>query len=244
MEMERTTTTRFTAADSELPLKLDIVRRSPFATLTGSSRAAVLDLARLERFPRHHRLTEQGETPQTLFLLGSGRVKVERITGERTFPLGHRGPGQLIGEGACAGVPIAMESASVVDDVEAVSLPLDAFLQLISVDPQVRFAMTAALAQQFRATEDRLASLLLQGVEARLVGFLLDAVQRWGKSHSGGETITASFTHADVALLIGSTRETVTLLLGKLKRSGLIAFDRRRVIIPDRDALATHGASA
>lgn len=177
MEMDRPTT-RLTASDSELPLKLEIVRRSPFATLTGASRAAVLDLGRLDRFPRHHRLTEQGQAPQTLLLLGSGRVKVERITGDRVFPLGHRGPGQIIGEGACAGIPVAMESASVVDDVEAVTLPLDPFLHLISIDPQVRFAMTAALAQQFRATEDRLASLLLQGVEARLVGFLLDAVQR------------------------------------------------------------------
>ena len=42
------------------------------------------------------------------------------------------------------------------------------------------------------ATEERLASLLLHGVEARLVSFLLDAVQRWGKQHPGGETITAA----------------------------------------------------
>jgi CRP-like cAMP-binding protein len=236
--------TRSTTADSELSVKQDILRRSPFAPLTGSSRGAVLELARVDRFPRHQRLTEQGEPSQTLFLLGAGRVKIERVAGEHVVPLGHRGPGQLVGETACTGSIIAMDTASVVDEVEAVTLPLDAFLGLLVADPQVRSAMTAALAQQHLATEDRLASLLLQGVEARLVGFLLDAVQRWGKQHSGGETITASFTHADVALLIGSTRETVTLLLGKLKRSGLIAFDRRRVIIPDRGALATHGASA
>ncbi len=232
------------ATDPELTLKQDIVRRSPFATLMGASRTAILELARLDRFRRQHRLLSQGEPSQALFLLGAGRVKVERVTGERIFPLGHRGPGQLIGESACAGVTTATESASVVDEVEAVTLPLDGLQRLLLADPQVRFAMTTALAQQHHATEDRLASLLLDGVEARLVGFLLDAVQRWGKRHSGGETITASFTHADVAVLIGSTRETVTLLLGKLKRSGLIAFDRRRVIIPDRGALASHGASA
>lgn len=231
------------ATDPELTLKQDILRRSPFSTLMGESRTAVLDLAQLDRFPRQHRLIEQGEPSRSLFLLGAGRVKVERVTGDRIFPLGHRGPGQIIGESACAGAVTATESASVVDDVEAVTLPLEALNGLLLVDPQVRFAMTTALAQQHHATEDRLASLLLNGVEARLVGFLLDAVQRWGKRHASGETITASFTHADVALLIGSTRETVTLLLGKLKRSGLIAFDRRRVIIPDRAALASHGAS-
>ena len=236
--------TRSAPADSELSLKQDIVRRSPFATLAGASRAAILDLGRVERFPRHTRLTEQGAPPRTLFLLGSGRVKIERVAGDHVVPLGHRGPGQIVGEAACAGAINSMDTASVVDEIEAVTLALDPFLSLLLADPQIRTAMTAALAQMHLATEERLASLLLHGVEARLVSFLLDAVQRWGKRHAGGETITASFTHADVALLIGSTRETVTLLLGKLKRSGLIAFDRRRVIIPDRGALASHGASA
>jgi CRP-like cAMP-binding protein len=43
--------------------------------------------------------------------------------------------------------------------------------------------------------------------------------------------ISAPFTHAEIALLIGSTRETVTLVLGKLKREGLVGFDRRRIIL-------------
>lgn len=235
---------RSTTTDSELPLKQEIIRRSPFGALTGASRSAIHDLARVDHFPKHQRLTEQGAPPDRLFLLGSGRVKIERIAGDHIVPLGHRGPGQIVGEAACAGSLTSMDTASVVDEIEAVTLAIDPFLSLLLADPQVRAAMTAALAQQHLATEDRLASLLLHGVEARLVSFLLDAVQRWGKRHAGGETITASFTHADVALLIGSTRETVTLLLGKLKRSGLIAFDRRRVIIPDRGALASHGASA
>lgn len=236
--------TRSTTADNELPLKQEIIRRSPFGVLTGASRAAIHELARVERFPKHQRLTEQGAPPDTLYLLGSGRVKIERVAGDHVIPLGHRGPGQIVGEAACAGSLTSMDTASVVDEIEAVTLAIDPFLSLLLSDPQVRAAMTAALAQQHLATEDRLASLLLHGVEARLVSFLLDAVQRWGKRHPGGETITASFTHADVALLIGSTRETVTLLLGKLKRNGLISFDRRRVIIPDRGALASHGAAA
>ena len=236
--------TRSTTADNELPLKQEIIRRSPFGSLSGASRSAIYELARVERFPTHQRLTEQGAPPGTLYLLGSGRVKIERVAGDHVVPLGHRGPGQIVGEAACAGSLTSMDTASVVDEIEAVTLAINPFLSLLLAEPQIRSAMTAALAQQHLATEDRLASLLLHGVEARLVSFLLDAVQRWGKRHAGGETITASFTHADVALLIGSTRETVTLLLGKLKRNGLIAFDRRRVIIPDRGALASHGASA
>jgi CRP-like cAMP-binding protein len=37
---------------------------------------------------------------------------------------------------------------------------------------------------------------------------------------------------------VGSTRETVTLTLGELKRRDLLVFDHRRIVVRDIDALA------
>ncbi|MEO7331144.1 MAG: Crp/Fnr family transcriptional regulator [Minicystis sp.] len=235
--------TRPTSPDGEVALRLQIFGASPFAVLAAQSRDALLELGRVERLPRRHRLTEQGEAPRCLFLLGSGRVKLERITAERVFPLGHRGPGQMVGETAIAGAlgagdpPAAAEHAVVVDELEALALPMSGVKRLLLSDLAFRAAMGAALLEQQREAERRLAALLLHGVEARLMRFLLDAAARWGKPHTRGELIGAPFTHADIALLIGSTRETVTLLLGKLKRSAAIDFDRRRVLLCDRAAL-------
>jgi CRP-like cAMP-binding protein len=94
------------------------------------------------------------------------------------------------------------------------------------------------------AAEDRLASLLLRGVEARLSEFLLLAARRWGTPHPSGELVSAPFTHAEMAAVIGSTRETVTLLLGKLRREGLIEIERRRVILRSRDVLERRAVEA
>ncbi len=102
--------------------------------------------------------------------------------------------------------------------------------------------MADAIVVQHRALEQRLEGLLLESVEERLEAFLLDAAQRWGQPHPDGQVLSAPFTHAEIALLIGSTRETVTLVLGKLKREGLIAFDRRRVILRDPARLALRRA--
>lgn len=242
MEIDRSKP-RPASLDGEVETKLGIVRASPFAALPEQSRTALVELGRVERLPRRHRLTEQGEAPRCLFLLGRGRVKVERHTSERIFPLGHRGPGQLVGETVVAGAlgagetPGASEHAVVVDELEAVALPMSGVRRLLLADLAFRAAMGAALLAQQREAERRLASLLLHGVEARLIHFLLDAASRWGEPHPRGELIAAPFTHADIALLIGSTRETVTLLLGKLKRTALLDFDRRRVLIRDRAAL-------
>jgi CRP-like cAMP-binding protein len=214
---------------------------SPFATLAGPGRDAFLDLARVERFPRRHRIAEQGEPAKSFVMIGSGRVRLDRTTGGHAFPVGHRGPGEMVGETAIA-VGIAQENATVLDEADALVLPAAGFRALLGADSTVQAAMAAALVAQQRTAESRLESLLLRGVEARLCDFLLVSARRWGQTHPAGEMIAAPFTHAEIALLIGSTRETVTLLLGKLKRAGLLDFDKRRLVIRDRAGLSQRAA--
>lgn len=39
------------------------------------------------------------------------------------------------------------------------------------------------------------------------------------------------YTHQEIADYVGSTRETVTLTLGELKRRELLLFDHRRIVL-------------
>src|SRR5580692_13208897 len=91
--------------------KEGILQASLLAGITGESRAALLDLARVERMPRRHPIAHQGEPPRALLIIGRGRVKVERLRDDHALSLGHRGPGQMVGETAVAGAPAATESA-------------------------------------------------------------------------------------------------------------------------------------
>jgi CRP-like cAMP-binding protein len=210
---------------------------SPFRDLEGEGRHALLELGVLERIPRRTRVAQQGEAAKSLLVIGSGRVKLERVNGDRLFAIGHRGPGETVGETALAGNPHATESAVVLDDADVLCLPLTGFRKLMASDEGVRRAVVKILVETRLAAEQRLESLLLRGVEARLVDFLLASVRRWGEPHASGQVITAPFTHADIALLVGSTRETVTLVLGKLKRAGLIELEKRRIVVRDREGL-------
>jgi len=215
---------------------------SPLAELDGSCRDAVVELGRVEVLARRIRIVDQGEPTKSFVLLGSGRVRLERLRNGRAFPLGHRGPGETVGENAITGSTTAGETVTVVDEVQALVFAMSGLRKLVAAHASLRAAMTAALVDRHRLTEERLESLLLHGVEARLIDFLFAAARRWGTEHTAGELVAAPFTHADIALLIGSTRETVTLLLGKLKRDGLLQFDKRRIVIRDRAALERRAA--
>lgn len=232
------------AASSAAQAKQQILDRSAFAALPAPSREALLGMSTLARLPRRRALVVQGEPPETLFVLGSGRVKVERLHGDRHVSLGHRGPGHLVGETALAGVEALTESASVLDEAEVLAIPVRPLRAALDTDAPLRTAVATAILRQYREAEQRLMGLLLHGVEVRLAAFLVDAGERWGRAHPDGEIVSALFTHAEIAQLIGSTRETVTLVLGRLRRDGLIAFEHRRVVIRDRARLAARAEAA
>jgi CRP/FNR family transcriptional regulator, cyclic AMP receptor protein len=224
--------------------KEEILTASPLRHLAGTARASILEVGTVEALSPRRQLIVQDEAVKTLVLLHRGRVRLERKHAQRgCFVIGHLGPGEIVGEsGLSAGT--ATETATVVDGGEGLLLPLAAVRKLMSSDSQVRSAFAKVMLETIETTQARLASLLIENVERRLVRFVLASAHRWGAEHSAGTVIKAAFTHADIALSIGSTRETVTLLLGKLKRAELIGFERRRIVIRDRDALARRGEDA
>lgn len=56
----------------------------------------------------------------------------------------------------------------------------------------------------------------------RLLGFLTLLIEEFGSSYEGGYYLPWTLTHAQIGSAIGSTRVTVTRLMGKLRQQGLI----------------------
>jgi len=153
-------------------------------------------------------------------------------------PLGYRGSGELLGEACLGHAPAHREKATAMEEVEYVRIPLPVVDDLLAQDAALGPAVLALLLARQRETEDRIASLLFRDVEGRLAEFLLQAADRWGVPNPKGTLISAPITHLEIAQSIGSTRETVTLTLGALRREGLLDVAGRRLIVCDREKLA------
>lgn len=181
----------------------------------------------------------QGSVPDALVLLGRGRARLERAAPDgRVVPLGYRGAGDVLGEACLGRAAEHNESATAMEELEYVRLPLPVLDELLAQDAALGSAVLALLLGRQRETEDRIESLLFRNVEGRLVEFLLKAADRWGVPTPKGTLISAPLTHLEIAQTIGSTRETVTLTLGALRRDGLLDVAGRRLILRDREALS------
>lgn len=214
------------------------LHHSMFAALPQGSIEALLTHAEIVRFGRKQRLFPQGETVRHFLILGSGCVRLEREINTRRVPLPIRGPGDCLGETVFdVQYHHADVSAFAMSDVEALAFPMNELHVLAAQDAHVRAAILSRFDHERLRAQNWLEALLHLDVEGRIAQVLVEALSRFGESHGQGRLIAAPLTHADLAGLIGSTRETVTLTLGKMKRSGIIDFFKRRIVVRDEAAL-------
>lgn len=198
------------------------------------------DVARastLSRFMRRRQIYGQQERPSAVYVLMSGRARVVRHSNEdRTLTVAYLGPGELIGETAFLGGDYYRDAATATDHGEAVRVPIARMRELLNYPEFAREMLNLMLERRLQA-ERRIESLLSRSVESRVAEFLLDAAERHGIPESRGILVGVKYTHQEIADYVGSTRETVTLTLGDLKRRNLVLFDHRRVVIVDPGAL-------
>lgn len=104
-------------------------------------------------------------------------------------------------------------------------------LSEIQTSPLLAQAMLTQMAKKLRQTERLLAIAAIRPVEDRLQELLVLMKQELGETVSQGTRISVRLTHQNLANAIGTTRVTITRLLGEFQRQGRINFDEDRHLV-------------
>lgn len=205
------------------------------------------ELTRLERqsssrkFSRGELIYLPADLGDSALLLVDGRVRLFAATPEgKQGVLGYVEPGELFGE-----LPVITggkrdEFAEATATSLVVSVPREEILRLVSSQPSFALEITKLIGFRRKRYERRLKALLFKSTRERLIHLLLEFAERYGRQ-ARPETPVAfaeKFTHQELANVIGSTRESVTVLLGTLQYERLIEVRRRRIILTNLPALA------
>jgi CRP-like cAMP-binding protein len=187
-------------------------------------------------FPRRSIVYFPDESGDSVLLLTVGRVKIMTVTPDgRETILAFVEPGELFGELALLDPAPRDEYAEAVEDCRLLAIPREELLWLMGRRPDVAMSVTKLLGLRIRRVENRLKNVLFRSNRERMVALLLELLGSHGRPADDGWEIRIRLSHQDMANLIGSTRETVTLTLGQLQREGLIEVNRRRIVVRHRD---------
>ena len=206
--------------------------------LTAEARAAVLSSARTLQWSRGSLLHHSDDVAEAAFALTGGHVRLYRLgTGAREVTVSVHGQGEVLGMATLTPGANYGLYAEAMDDVEALVLGGDNLRQLIRQHPDTAVALTAQVARQTRSLQERLSQLVFLEVSQRLALALLQLAQESsaeGAGESGGPVaLRGRISHQDLAYVVGSTRETITKLLGDFRGRGLLDLGYRRIVVTD-----------
>lgn len=201
----------------------------------GMSDAAIAECAKQFTFiqaRRRQHLYCQGDPCSQVYCLLRGFVRVARLAEDgseiTTRIAGHC---DMFGEEALFDdLSFTSTATSLSDGIVAVC-SAQRMRALIGRYPALSINVAQYLREDQNRTLNRLELALYKPVRERLLALLqeLGAQCESGNAKSGQYEIT--LTHFEIASLIGSTRETVSLQLNKLARAGAIGKRGRKIVI-------------
>ncbi|MEM1305503.1 MAG: Crp/Fnr family transcriptional regulator [Planctomycetota bacterium] len=210
-----------------------------FQRLTPEQLAPLEACCRSRQFRRGDPIYLPADQADGVLLLTTGRAKIASFTeeGKQTI-LAFIEPGELFGELALLGGSEREEYAEAVEKSTVILMPADLVQDLVNQYPLVSRGVTKLFGLRRQRIERRLKYLLFRSNRERLVSLLLELAEQYGEAADGGVRLKIKLSHQDLASIIGSTRETVTVLLGELQNEGLLTTGRRKILLNNPNRLA------
>ena len=212
-----------------------------FEGLPGEQHRTLGRIALIRSYRKGQIVFADGDPGNGFYIVQSGRIKVFKISPEGKEQIFHIfGPGDSFGEVAVftgKGFPAfaAAEAPS-----SLFFFPRDAFVALVRRDPSLALNMLAILSQRLQKFTGLIEDLSLREVPARLAAHLLYLSE---KDPDAGK-IRLDISKGQLASLLGTIPETLSRIMSRMSRQGLIRMERNQLTVLDRQALqeiATEG---
>lgn len=205
---------------------------SIFEELPERDLAKIASLGTRKTFLKGSVILMEDEIGSALFIIIDGKVKVSRLdeTGREVI-LSILGPGEVFGEMSLLDGMKRSATVSALTDTEVLIIYRDDFLNLLNKHPQIAISLLKELTQRLRKADMQIKSLSLKDAQGRVGCVLIMLADDLGKMYKGHVIVEGLPTQQDLANMAGTSRETVSRILSKFEKMGLIKIEGRNLII-------------
>jgi CRP/FNR family transcriptional regulator, global nitrogen regulator len=189
----------------------------------------------VETFERGKTIFFPGDPAERFYFLVRGAVKLSRV-----YEAGEEITVALLRENSVFGVLSLItgnrsdrfyHAVAFTTPVELLSVPIEYVEKALKEDPELPMILLRGLSSRILQTEMMIETLAHRDMGSRLVSFLLILCRDFGLPSAEGVTIDLKLSHQAIAEAIGSTRVTVTRLLGDLRDQKRISISKKRITV-------------
>jgi len=199
--------------------------------------AALNKVSQKSTLPAGAILFVEGQTPRGVFIICSGKVNLSTSSREgKTLILKMAAPGEALGLSAAISGLGYETTAETATPCQISFVDRKHFLELMEAHGEIGLHASQSLSRDYHAAYRDIHDLVLTRSSTGKLARLLLTISE--EEDAEDETsIPSLMTHEEMGHRIGASRETVTRLLGKLRKKRLIRLDGDNLVIRDRSGL-------
>jgi CRP/FNR family transcriptional regulator, cyclic AMP receptor protein len=185
----------------------------------------------------------QGDPSDTVLYIQQGSVKLSVLseTGKEAV-VGVLGPGDFFGEGALAGQPVRLATATAMSASRILVVPKRQMIRLLHSQHALSDRFIGYMLARNSRLEEDLVDQLFNASEKRLARTLL-LLARYGKP-DGPRRVLPKISQEVLAEMVGTTRSRVNFFMNKFRKLGFIDYNGGlkvhhallSVVLHDKDA--------
>ncbi|MDE5452881.1 cyclic nucleotide-binding domain-containing protein [Bradyrhizobium sp. CSA112] len=200
--------------------------------LTIREREIVLKQGRRKVLSRGQTIFSQGAKHDGIFLIESGRIRVFYSSPlGREITLAYWHAGNFVGGPEVFDTGIHQWSGVASSNCSIVQLPGKELRTLATEIPNLAIGLIEGLAFKGKCYSALAQMLGTRSITQRLAHLLLQLMDLYGVEDSDGVVIAAAFTHADLAHMVGATRQWVTISLKRMQKKRIVLTKRSQIVV-------------
>jgi CRP-like cAMP-binding protein len=218
--------------DAENSLSATLGRIPLFADLAPQERRLLASQFRPRSFRRGETIFLRGDPGESFYVVETGRVKISLAsTDGKEMILALLGEGDFFGELSLLDGASRSADAVAVDPSRAQLLHRSDFRAFLDAHPSVPFVLLEFLTRLLRHNAEIIEDAAFLDIPARLARVLLHLAGADGAQEVDGVPETPRMKQAELAGMVGATRESVNRWLRFYERQGIIRADHGKFAI-------------
>jgi len=177
-------------------------------------------------YPKGTRVFDMGDPTRLVYLIKRGTVRISRLTADaKEVTVALLSAGDIFGEETLFDRRERTTVAICQEEALLCTARADDMFTLLSDNPQLAINVAKILSERLGDVSATMEDLAYARIADRLLHLFERLAHEHGTPQLDGIRLDVKLTHSDIASLIGSTRETVSLEMSNLVKAGRIRAD-------------------
>jgi len=213
-------------------MKIDAIKKvlsefSLFRELNDYELTKITDIAIARDWKKQSHVFLQGDPLENVYFIYDGRIKVYKsdVNGKEQI-VAIMKKGEMFPHVGFFRKGDYPAYAEVLEPSTLIAVPISKFETVLIENPELCIKVFRVLGEKIVDLQNRLEEQILNNTYEQIIKLLIRLGQKYGKELEDGRILLkAEFTNKDLANMIGTTRETISRTLTKMKKDDLIEVD-------------------